>query len=117
MDIKDIVAPESKSALAIVCLPPGPLTSTWLVIIRQLGSAVGAMLDGELALAATTLTTGNVVSAGGAVLLAATTFTTEGELCSLCTNVWCLPPHDLSKLRSYIPQSDDLGPDSYSITS
>ena len=29
--------PESSKALAITCLPPGPLISTLLVIIRQLG--------------------------------------------------------------------------------
>ena len=36
--------PESRSALATSFLPPGPLSKTWLVIIRISGTA-GGLVD------------------------------------------------------------------------
>ena len=40
LEIKLMEAPESKSALATICLLPSPVIETLLVIIRQLGKVV-----------------------------------------------------------------------------
>ena len=91
--------PESNSALATTCLPPGPCTRTLLVIIRQLGgleTSLDAWLElTTLVLATFTLTGLAGKDGSGAWATGARTFTDAVGLLSLWIRVLCFPPHCL----------------------
>ena len=89
--------PESNSALATTCLPPGPCTRTLLVIIRQLGGLETSLDDwSELTTLTFTLTGLAGRDGSGAWATSARTFTDAVGLLSLWIRVLCFPLHCLN---------------------
>ena len=117
LDTNNMEVPESSNARAIICLPPGPLTNTWLVIMRLDGRVCGILLDDELALTATTFTTGGTTSVS----------TGHCQLQLHSPLLVCHAPYELmygvchhktyTLLYFYNPHSDGLGPGNCNIVS